>query len=62
VKDANKRLRDDKEVELDLFIRNDACLCRMYLSMMAIEDVVIIKVAMYIMQCIAVVFLLENEF
>jgi len=49
--------RDDKEVKLDLFIRNDACLCRMYPSMMAIKDVVIIKVTMYIMQYIIVFFL-----
>jgi len=62
VKDVNKSLQDDKEVKLDLFIRNDACLCRMYPSTMAIKDVVIIKVAMYIMQYIVVVFLLENEF
>ena len=49
--------RDDKEVKLDLFVRNDACLCRMNPSMMAIKDVVIIKVAMYIMQYIIVFFL-----
>lgn len=48
IKISGYNRRDGKERILDLFIRNDASLCRTYPAVMIIKDVTIIKVCIQV--------------